>query len=64
MARSRQQLYGRCNVSAWSNIVAMSAGGRHMVGLKADGKIVAASYSRDGQCGGQKLPLQIVADIL
>jgi alpha-tubulin suppressor-like RCC1 family protein len=44
--------------------VAVSAGERHMVGLKADGKIVAAGYNRDGQCGGQGLPSQIVADCL
>ena len=32
---------GQCNVSGWTDIVAISAGSSHTVGLKADGTVVA-----------------------
>ena len=41
--------YGQCNVSDWTDIVAVSAY-FHTVGLKADGTVVAAGYNSDGQC--------------
>ena len=38
------------NVREWKDIVAISAGGWHTVGLKADGTVIAAGYNHDGQC--------------
>lgn len=43
----------RCDVSNWTDIVAISAGFKHTVGLKADGTVVATQYtgnSYHGQC--------------
>ena len=42
--------YGQCNVSDWKNIVAVSAGYVHTVGLKADGTVVATGRNECGQC--------------
>ena len=41
--------YGQCDVSGWTDIVAISAGGWHTVGLKGDGTVVAAGYNEDGR---------------
>ena len=41
---------GQCNISGWTDIVAISAGAYHTVGLKADGTVVAAGYNEDGRC--------------
>ena len=42
---------GQCNVGDWTNIIAVSAGGYHTVGLKADGTVVAVGSNREyGQC--------------
>lgn len=38
------------NVSNWANIVAVSAGGYHSLGLKADGTVVATGNREHGQC--------------
>ena len=42
--------YGKCNVSGWTDIVAISAGSYHTVGLRADGTVVAVGYNGGGQC--------------
>ena len=42
--------YGQCDVSGWSDIVAISAGGEHTVGLKSDGTVVATGDNEYGQC--------------
>lgn len=42
--------YGQCDVSSWTNIVAIAAGGGHTVGLKADGTVVAVGWNDDNQC--------------
>lgn len=42
--------YGQCDVSSWSDIVAVSAGYYHTVGLKADGTVVAVGSNKNGQC--------------
>ena len=47
--------YGQCNVSGWTDIVVVSAGETHTVGLKLDGTVVATKYSGKstynyGQC--------------
>ena len=44
---------GQCDVDGWTDIVAVSAGHSHTVGLKADGTVVATEYIGDydyGQC--------------
>ena len=41
---------GRCDVSDWKDIVAISVEIYHTVGLKADGTVVAVGYNKDGQC--------------
>ena len=38
------------HVENWSDIVAISNSGRHVVGLRADGTVVAAGENEDGQC--------------
>ena len=41
---------GECDVSGWTDIVAVSAGDNHTVGLKADGTMVAVGKNDYGQC--------------
>ena len=41
--------YGQCDVSGWTDILAVSAGSNHTVGLKADGTVVAVGDNDDGQ---------------
>ena len=41
---------GQCNVSNWTNIVAVSAGWKHTVGLKEDGTVVAVGDNSEDQC--------------
>ena len=41
---------GQCDVSDWSNIVAVSAGYDHTVGLKSDGTVVATGDNSYGKC--------------
>ena len=38
------------DLSSWKNIVAVSAGGRHTVGLMANGRVVAKGLNDKGQC--------------
>ena len=42
--------YGQCDVSDWTDIVAITAGKYHTVGLRADGTVVAVGYNFNGQC--------------
>ena len=42
--------YHQCDVSQWTDIVAVSAGDCHTVGLKSDGTVVAADWNEDGRC--------------
>lgn len=42
--------YGQCDVSGWTDIVAVSAGKNHTVGLKSDGTVIAAGDNSHGQC--------------
>ena len=39
-----------CNVSDWTDIVAISAGACHTVGLKSDGTVVTVGINHNGQC--------------
>ena len=41
---------GQCDVSEWTDIVAISAGDYYTVGLKKDGTVVAAGNNENGQC--------------
>ena len=41
---------GQCDVSGWTDIVAVAAGGNHTLGLRSDGTVVATGYNFDGQC--------------
>ena len=43
-------VHGQCNVSDWTDIVAVSASAFHTVGLKADGTVVAVGSNTYGQC--------------
>ena len=43
-------LDGQCNVSGWTDIVAIGAGYAHTIGLKSDGTVVAVGSNRNGQC--------------
>ena len=47
--------YGQCDISDWTDIVAISANTYHTVGLKSDGTVVATEFTGDkkhnhGQC--------------
>jgi alpha-tubulin suppressor-like RCC1 family protein len=37
-------------VSGWTDVVAVSAGGDHTVGLRKDGTVVACGDDSSGQC--------------
>ena len=41
---------GECEVSGWSDIVAVAAGVDHTVGLRSDGTVVAVGSNKYGQC--------------
>ena len=40
----------RCDVSGWTDVVAVAAGGDHTVGLKSDGTVVACGPNYSGEC--------------
>ncbi len=42
--------YGQCDVSTWSDIIAVSAGTQLTIGLKSDGTVVAVGNNEDGGC--------------
>ena len=41
---------GQCDVSDWTDIVAISAGNYHTVGLKVDGTVVAIGWTKNCEC--------------
>ena len=49
-----QNSWGQCDVSGWTDIVAVAAGHFHTVGLKADGTVVATGNNEDNQCNVSK----------
>lgn len=42
--------YGQCDVSGWTDIVAIETGETHTVGLKSDGTVVATGANNEQQC--------------
>ena len=48
--RDTDQYQGQCDVSSWTDIVAIAAGAYHTVGLRADGTVVAVGKNYGGQC--------------
>ena len=42
--------YGQCDVSDWTDIVAIAAGEYHTVGLCLDGTVVATGRNNEGEC--------------
>ncbi|WP_245940489.1 MULTISPECIES: RCC1-like domain-containing protein [Brevibacterium] len=40
----------RPEAGAWRDLVAVAAGSRHTLGLRANGSVVAAGDDSDGQC--------------
>ena len=45
-----ENAHGECDVSDWSDIVAVAAGNVHTVGLRSDGTVVAEGNNKYGQC--------------
>lgn len=41
---------GQCNISDWRDIVSVSAGNYHTVGLKSDGTVIVVGSNKYGQC--------------
>ena len=41
---------GQCDVSGWTNVVAVAAGYAHTLGLTADGRVLGAGDNENGQC--------------
>ena len=41
---------GQCNVSGWTDIVAISAGNAYTIGLRSDGTVIATGSNLYGQC--------------
>lgn len=42
--------FGECNTSSWTDIVQISCGNWHTVGLRRDGTLVACGSNANGQC--------------
>lgn len=45
--------YGQCDVEKWEDIVFLSCGSFHTVGVRTDGTVVAAGSNEHGQCNVQ-----------
>ena len=48
--KSNDNDFGVCNVSGWTDIVAVSADWYQTVGLKSDGTVVATGFKKGGRC--------------
>jgi hypothetical protein len=42
--------FGRCDIQNWHDIIAISTGNSHTVGLRIDGTVVAVGDNSNGQC--------------
>lgn len=45
-----ERYYGQCDIADWHDIVAVSVGTYHTVGLKVNGRVVAVGNNEQGQC--------------
>ena len=45
-----KNISGQCDVSEWSDIIAIATGDYHTVGLKANGSVIAAGTNNWGEC--------------
>lgn len=43
-------MYGACDVSGWTDIVEITCGDDHTVGLRYDGTVAAVGSNTKGQC--------------
>jgi hypothetical protein len=41
---------GTCDVGNWTDIINITAGGAHTVGVKSEGNVVAVGDNSSGQC--------------
>ncbi|GGH50891.1 hypothetical protein GCM10008014_16310 [Paenibacillus silvae] len=42
--------YNQCSVNDWNDILAVSAGYLHTVGLRSDGTVVTVGRNNEGEC--------------
>ena len=45
-----RNIEGECDVTGWTNVIAVSVGYYHSVGLRSDGSVVAVGRNDSGQC--------------
>ena len=45
-----KNIYGRCDVSEWTDIIEISAGATHSLGLKSDGTVVVSGWTQYDAC--------------
>jgi alpha-tubulin suppressor-like RCC1 family protein len=55
--------FGQCDVSGWEDIVSITAGNSHTIGLREDGTVIAVGDNQFGQCNvsGWKNILSVTA---
>lgn len=49
-----ENLYGELDVEDWTDLISISCGSHHTVGLKKDGTVVATGLNDEGQCNVSK----------
>ena len=47
--------YGQCDVSGWTDVIAVAAGAYHTLALRADGTVLATGDNRYGQCDTEEI---------
>lgn len=52
--RNLDKKLGLCDFGGWSDMIAISAGSYHVVGLKSDGTVLATGDNQKGQCNVEK----------
>lgn len=55
IAQGNNKYYSQTDLAEWTEIVAISAGNYHLLGLKADGTVVAVGSNLNGQCNTAEL---------
>ena len=61
VASDGENRFGECNIFSWKNIVAVSCGNWHTVGLCDDGTVVACGSNANGQCDVSDLEDKAIA---